>query len=239
MSENINNSRVLYFQKNINSKEFVFAIVKKWYLIVASVVAAFLIALIYTASFVTPLYASTAKIIIFNKTETSTINDLELSASLYLTKDFKEIITDKAVLGEVSTMLMDKYSIPKLKRSISINNPQNTRIIEITALTPNPEDSKKIVDAVCDVSQEKLVELMGLDRISLISNGDAVRSPSVPIVGKNLLLGSLIGLLIGMIIVYISYIIDNKITSSEDVEKIFGISVLATIPYNNKQKTKK
>ena len=38
---------------------------------------------------------------------------------------------------------------------------------------------------------------------------------------------------------HVKYIIDNKITSSEDVEKIFGISVLATIPYNNKQKTKK
>ena len=35
---------------------------------------------------------------------------------------------------------------------------------------------------------------MVLDRISLISNGDVARSPSVPIVGKNLLLGSSAGI---------------------------------------------
>lgn len=239
MQDNTNSSRVLNFQKNIDTKEIVFTLIKKWYILVSATIIAFLVTLIYTTAFVTPLYSSTAKIIIFNKQQTTTTNDLELSSSLYLAKDFKEIITDKMVLNDVSDELKGKYTISQLKGYISINNPQNTRIIEISALSPDPKDSKKIVDTVCEVSQEKLVELMGLDRITLISNGDVAKAPSHPNVARNLIFGVLIGILIGGVIIFIIYLTDNKITSAEDVEKIFGMSVLVTIPYNNKPKTKK
>ena len=239
MQDNTTSTRVLNFQKNIDTKEIIFTLMKKWYIIVSATIITFLVTLIYTTAFVTPMYSSTAKIIIFNKQQTTTTNDLELSSSLYLTKDFKEIITDKMVLGEVSSVLKGKYSISQLKGYISINNPTNTRIIEISALCPVPEDSKKIVDAVCDVSQEKLVELMGLDRITLISDGDVAKRPALPNVTRNLFFGTLGGFLAGCLIVFIVYLTDNKITSAEDVERIFDMSVLVTIPYNNKQKAKK
>lgn len=238
MSDNLSN-RVLNFQKNIDSSELLFTAIKKWYVILCSIIISLIIALVYTTVFVTPMYASVAKIIIFNKQETTSANDLELSSSLYLAKDFKEIITDKMVLNDVSAKLGNKYTISQLKGFISINNPQNTRIIEITAHSPNPEDSKKIVDAVCEVSQANLVELMGLDRITLISNGDVAKKPAKPNILNNSLLGLLIGALLGVFIILIIYITDNKITCAEDVERLFDITVLATIPYNNKQKIKK
>lgn len=239
MSENLNNNRMFGINKNIDTRELILAILKRWYILVTAIIASFLISLIYTTAFVTPMYSSVAKVIVFNKQQTTSANDLELSSSLYLAKDFKEIITDKMILSDVSASLDNKYSIGQLQGFINIENPQNTRIIQITALTPDPLDSKKIVDTVCEVSQEKLVELMGLDRITLISGGDVAKSPSHPNKLTNLALGALIGLVIGCFSVFIIYILDNKVTTAIDVEKIFGMSVLATIPYNNKQKTRK
>ncbi len=234
-----NNVSILNFQKSVNASELLFIMIKRWYIIIASIVICFLVALIHATVFVTPLYASTAKIIVFNKQETTNANDLELSSSLYLAKDFKEIIVDKMILNDVSAELGGKYNIAQLKSYIEIENPQNTRIIAVTAMSPDPDDSKKIVDTICNVSQEKLVELMGLDRITLISNGDVATSPAHPNIPRNSLIGILAGLLIGCLIIFIMYLMDNKIKSAEDIEKNFDISVLATIPFNNKQKTKK
>lgn len=238
MSEN-SASRIFNFQKKLDSKELIFTAIKKWYIILSTVIASLVICIVYTTVFVMPKYTSVAKIIIFNKQETVQASDLELSSSLHLARDFKEIITDKFVLSQVSEKLGNKYTHAQLKSFISIDNPQNTRIIEITALSPDPEDSKKIVDTVCEVSQASLVELMGLDRITLISNGDVAKNPSQPNLTNNALLSLIIGFAIGIIIVIILYITDNKVTCAEDVERMFDISVLATIPYNTKQKTKK
>ena len=188
-----NTTKIFNFQKKLETREFIFTAIKKWYIILSAMLVSLIIAFIYTVVFVTPKYSSVAKIIIFNKQETVQASDLELSSSLHIARDFKEIITDKFVLSQVSNKLGNKYTYSQLKSFISINNPQNTRIIEITALTPDPEDSKKIVDAVCEVSQTGLVELMGLDRITTISNGDVARSPSEPNLSNNILLGILIG----------------------------------------------
>lgn len=238
MSEN-SASGIFNFQKNLDSRELIFMAIKKWYVILSTMIVSLIIAVIYTTVFVTPKYASVAKIIVFNKQETNNANDLELSSSLYLAKDFQEILTDKLVLSQVSAKLGNKYTQSQLKSFISIENPQSTRIIVITALTPDPEDSKKIVDAVCEVSQASLVELMGLNRITLISNGDISQTPAEPNLGNNALISLIIGLAAGIIFVLIIYITDNKVTCAEDVERFFDMSVLATIPYNSKQKTKK
>lgn len=238
MSEN-SASGIFNFQKNLDSRELIFMAIKKWYVILSTIIVSLIIAVIYTTVFVTPKYASVAKIIVFNKQQTNNANDLELSSSLYLAKDFQEILTDKLVLSQVSAKLGNKYTQSQLKSFISIENPQSTRIIVITALTPDPEDSKKIVDAVCEVSQASLVELMGLNRITLISNGDISQTPAEPNLGNNARISLIIGLAAGIIFVLIIYITDNKVTCAEDVERFFDMSVLATIPYNSKQKTKK
>ena len=75
---------------------------------------------------------------------------------------------------------------------------------------------------------------MGLDRITVISNGDVAKSPSTPNTGKNVVLGILLGSIIGLSAIVLIYLTSNKINSPEDIEKYINVSVLSVIPYNNK-----
>jgi len=234
MTERIIKSTTI--QKNINIKQLLFEILKRWYIILGGAIAFVVVTLLYTAFFVTPMYSSTAKIMIFNKTHSTSVNDMELSASTYLVRDFTEIISDKVVLADVAADLDNRYSTSQLKSYITVNNPINTRIIEINALCPNAEDSKKIVDSICTVSQEKIVELMGLDRINLISTGDVAKKPSTPNYSRNAFFSLTIGIIFSLAFILLLYFNDNKISTIEDIEDNVGLSVLATIPYNNKNK---
>lgn len=234
MKENM--SLLPTFKRNINLEDLLFECVKKWYIVVITTLMTLIFATIYTFVLQTPMYSSTSKIMIFNKQQIASIADLELSSSIYLTRDFTEIINDKFILEDVSDALGNKYSASQIKSFIKINNPQNTRIIEITVLSPNAEDSKRIADSICDISQSKLVELMGLDRITTISYGSVAKTQSSPNVFNNLLLGFFLGLIISFCVVVILFAIDNKISNVQDIEKYVGLSVLATIPYNNSKK---
>lgn len=229
-----NNLIISNIKRNIDPKELFCEFLNRWYIFAVSIILAVLIALLYSLLFLTPMYSSTAKMIIINKQEYSTLGEMELSASSMLAKDFSEIINDKLVLTDVAKKLDNKYTASQLKSYITVNNPLSTRIIEVTVLSPDAKDSKKIADSICAVSQEKLVELMGLDRITVISNGDVAKSPSNPNTGKNVVLGILLGSIIGLSAIVLIYLTSNKINSPEDIEKYINVSVLSVIPYNNK-----
>ena len=229
-----NNNIKFDFQKNINLQDILKTIVKRWYIIVSIILISVFATYVYSALFITPMYSSTAKIMVFNKDNNSTTNDFVFSS--YLANDFTELINDKMILQDVCDELDNKYTISEIKNCISIYNPSNTRIIEISALTPNSIDSKQIVDTICTVAQDNLVELMGLDRITPISEGDISYTQTTPNIFNNCVFAFFIGLIIGFSIILIICIYDNKLNTPADIEKFLGISVLATIPYNNGKK---
>lgn len=230
--ENKNNS------KKLDLKELFFIIISKWYIFAAVLVVCVLASMIYSYFIVTPLYDSTGKLYIMNKSS-DTINSSDLSVSSYLTRDYENLIVDRAVLDEVSDELNDKYSYSQLKSAVSVFNPENTRFIEITVRTPIAADSKKIVDLICEISQEKIVELLGIDQVTIVRTGDIASSPSVPNIRGNLLKGVFAAVVIYILVICAIYFLNDKINGPEEVEKFLEISVLGNIPYNQtKSKSK-
>lgn len=222
----------------LNIKDLIITALNKWYIFCALLCAFLIVSLVYTLLLVTPLYDSTGKLYITNK-ESQNITTSELSVSMYLTNDYVNLIVDRAVLDEVARDLDNDYTYAQLKSAITVTNPEDTRFLEITARSPSAEDSKRIVDSVCRVSQEKLVELLGIDRVVIIRNGNLSTSPSVPNLSRNLLGAVIIAVFIYAAFVCVLCLMDDKIDSPEDVEKFLNMSVLGNIPFNqSKSKAK-
>lgn len=217
--------------KKFNVKDIILVAINKWYIFCAALAVCVVFSLFYSYILVTPLYDSTGKLYITNK-NTQTINTSDLNVSSSLTNDYINLIVDRAVLDEVSRQLNNKYSYAQLKSAITVTNPEETRFLEITARTANAKDSKEIVDSVCEVSQEKLIELLGIDRVVIIRGGNLSQDPSVPNVLRNLINGVLIAVFLYAITVCALYFLNDKINGPEDVEKYLEISVLGNIPFN-------
>ncbi|MEE1074222.1 MAG: Wzz/FepE/Etk N-terminal domain-containing protein [Acutalibacteraceae bacterium] len=227
-------------QKTITLKGLIATALRYWRLLAIIVAASFIISVVYSAFIVTPMYTSTAKLYVINKASASNqITSTDFNISTYLTNDFKDLLRDEAILTEVATDLKDKYTTGALQSFIEIDSPENTRIIEIKVKSPNAKDSKKIADSICRISEEKLAEIMGLDRVKVIRNGSLPENPSSPNTSSDAFKGIILGFLIAGATAFAIMILDNKISSSEDVEKILGLNVLATIPYNETKLKKK
>ena len=226
---NLDNS----FQKNITVSDLIFESLKRWYFIVGAIVAALLITFIYTSNFMTPMYTSRAKILVLSKQTGNQYTSTDFSISTYLSNDFAEIIVDTPVLEPTSEDLDGKYSVNSLKGIVSVNKPENTRIIEISARTPVPEDSRAIVDSVCKNAKETLVDLMNLDSIEILTKATTPTSPSSPNLSYNLVIAFFAAFLISELVIALNFIYNNKISSPDDIQKYLGLNVLATIPYNH------
>lgn len=220
----------------LNVKELLFIALKKWYLLCIILAVCMVSSLLYSNVLATPLYDSTGKIYIMRK-DAETVSTGDLSVSSYLTRDYENLIIDRAVLDEVSQMLDNKYSYSQLKKIVSVENPEDTRFIEISARTNSAEDSKKIVDAVCNISQEKIIELLGIDRVTIIREGNLPKTASVPNISRNLINALILGVLIFIAVIFTTYFFNDKINNPSDIKKYIEISVLGDIP-NNSTKTK-
>ena len=221
-------------QKNITLAAYLSTFVRYWKIFLSIFLACFLGLVFYYFYLTTPMYQSTAKLYIINKTsDFNQLTSTDLSISTYLTRDFTEILQDEVVLSEVAEDLSNKYSASEIKNFLNIIPAENTRIIEISVISPDAHDSKQIADSICRISQDKLVEIMGLDRVKIIRQGNLPQKPSSPNLETSLWNSTIFSLLITLASAFLILICDNKLSSSEDVEEFLGINILTTIPYTS------
>lgn len=216
--------------KGVDTKQLLTQFVRRWYITVSVVLISVVVAAFYTRFMCTPKYDSTAKLYIFNS-GSNQISTADIAISTYLTHDYTELIVDRAVLSEVINKLELKYSYGALKSAVTVNNPDNTRIIEVSVRTSNAALSQKIADSICQVAQQKIVELMGIDRVNIISKAYLPTGASTPNMRANLGYGLLVGLLISCAATVVFCINDDKINSATDVEQYLQLCLLGTIPY--------
>lgn len=204
---------------------------RRWYLILGVVVLSLLVAFIGTKLFVVPKYSSTAKLYIFNTSEQN-INTSEITISTYLARDYAELIADRVVLNDVIENLNLKYSYGGLKSCVEVDALDNTRILAVTVTTTNPKLSQRIANNICEVAQEKIVELMGISRVNIISEAYLPTAPVRSDMQVSLTYGLILGASISCILLIYFALTDDKIKGAEDVDKYLGISVLGVIPFS-------
>lgn len=225
-------------QNIITIRDLLGIMLKKWYVVIAFCLVSMIAAAVITVAFITPMYTSTAKLYIKNK-ETTVINANEISVSSYLTKDYEEIIVDRSILEEVIETLSLDISYNKLKSVVETYNPDKTRFIEITVEYSDPKVAKDIVDCICKITQNKIVNVIDIDRVIVFSEGNLSKGPTSPNLVLNIIKGFIIGIALSSAFALILHFKDDKINTSEDVEKYLEINVLSCVPYSDRSQSKK
>ena len=183
----------------------------------------------YSKFILIPQYRSTAMMYVLSKETTLTsLADLQIGAQL--TNDYKTIVSSRPVLESAVKQLELPYSYRTLGGKITIGNPQNTRIITITAEDPDPQMAKKIADTVASTSADLISDIMEMVPPKMIESGEIPTQKSSPSNGKNAVIGAMLGALIVCAWVTFQMLMNDTVTNSEDVENYLGLSVLASVP---------
>lgn len=226
-----------FFGKNVTFYSLLNTAVKRWYIIAIFVLLSLILSILYSAMYITDLYSSTSKLYIVNKGETQ-ISTADISVSTSLTKDFEVIINDNSIIGEVAKELNYEYTASQIKSFISVSNPDGTRIIELKVLSSNEETSQKINKAICDILQERVIDIMGIDRISIISQGVTNTQNAFVKQSRTVIYSVFIAIGLAILVIGFLSVSNNRISSTKDIEEILGLNVLGTVPYNKNYKSK-
>ncbi len=210
-------------------------------------------ALFAYAKFWLPLqYSSSISIYVKNSAEASdTATASDLNAAKSLASTYIVILDDDVVYDKVSEMLLTAYGSDQLKTFFTIKKDEagkeyipasqlrklvsasavnNTEVIEIKAVTRDPQLSADICNDIATYGKDLLKRVTRAGSVEIIGNAKVPTSASGPSMRRYTIIGAFIGFVIAVVIVILMKMFDTAIRSGEDIKNRFNIPVLGEIP---------
>lgn len=186
----------------------------------------------FTFFFIAPKYEATSKLYIVSSSSDSVVNLTDLQIGTSLTADYEELVLSRPVLESVieNLGLDDVEDVEELKKMLRISNPNNTRILSITATSTDPREARDIANEVARLAVDWLPEMMKSNTPSVPEDAVLPEKKASPSYVLNTLVGALACMAAYYGIAVLQYVHDDSIRTAEDLEKYFGVAPLTTIP---------
>lgn len=197
--------------------------------IIAAVLIGALGAFFYTQYFVVPMYRSTGNLYVVSSRD-SVINLSDFQVGNYLASDYEKVVYTWEVLEQTKENLNLTYTLDELRGMISINNPQNTRILEITVQSRSPREAALIANELMLVVSKYVVDVMETDQPNILSEAQVPTERYSPSKTRNTMLGAVLGGFVSVLVIFIIFMLDDKIKTPDDILKHTGMPTLAIVP---------
>lgn len=227
-------------EDTIDLGRLLFALKKKiWIILVVGLLGA-CGAAGYTKFFITPTYTSTSMMLVLSKETTLTsLADLQLGTQL--AQDYQVLITSRPVLEQVVENLELPMNYKELRGCISVNNPSDTRMLNISVTLSDAKLAKTVVDELVEVASVYIGDKMEVTPPKIIEEGELPVYKTSPNMQKNVIMGFLAGVVLVAGIVVVLELLDETVKNEDDIERYLGIPTFAVVPdlSLNKKKKKK
>lgn len=219
---------------------FLILLGKLWLIVLVGIFTAAL-AFGFSQFVLEPVYESTTQIYILNKQENNTVTYSDVQLGTQLTKDYAELIRSRYVLEEVMEELQLAQMNPGLDyeamlEKVTVTTPTDTRILAITVKDTDPVLAMEMANSIREAAAVHIKNVMDIEAVNVVDTANLPLEKSAPSVFKWTVIGGLIGMFLVTAIVMVWYLLDDTIKTSDDVEKYLGLSTLALIPLESREK---
>ena len=191
---------------------------------------------IYSLGFVTPKYESrTTLLLATNSSQTGTtgqesITTTDVALNSNLVSTYRTLVeSDKVIRTVISNLAIDADP-EEIRKNVSVSAVDDAQVIEIKVENEDPVLSAKITNEMAKVFIENVKEFYGIENVHVVDEAEVEQEPSNIHHAKTIIIFAFIGIVVASMYVLIMNMLDTTIKSAEDIEKIAGVTVLASIP---------
>ena len=227
--------------RGLTFKDILFIIRKHWIAIVAFVVCCTAAGFAWS-KLEKPVYQSTGTMLVSYEGKNTTIAQ-DYTFSNYISSTYVSFIKENLVMQKAADNVKeagidDNMSMGVLKANTSVSN--KDLIIKVTYSSNDQEKAQKIAQVILDTAQEvantteeedgvtKPKYHLLYDNLKVMS--DAGKGVKVSHTMRNTAIGLGAGVVLAFAYVVLRELFDNTFKSSEEVERMLGVPVLAGIP---------
>lgn len=224
----------------IDLTELFLVLWSKIHIILLAGILAALLAFVGTKLLLTPMYTSVTKVYVLTKQDGSagvTYSDLQTGSQL--TKDYMELVKSRPVLEQVIAVLNLDMETEELKKMVSVENQTDTRILIISVESEDPKEAREIADTLRESVSIQITEIMDVDSVNTVEEGNLPTEPSSPNLMKNIAIGGMLGLTLAIAVIVLIFMLDDTLKTPDDIEHYLGLNVLTSIPIQEGMKKSK
>lgn len=192
------------------------------------------IGIVYTMGFTTPKYSASTTLVLAqsnnNASSTNTITATDITVNSKLVSTYSELIKSKNVLRQVKSNLNIDIDEEALRNNVKVSSVKETELIEITVISENGSYSAKVANEIAKVFIEKVKDIYNIDNIQIVDDAEVETEPSNIDHGRDVVIFAFIGFAIAIIYVLIANMLDTTVKTAEEIEKMFKLPVIASIP---------
>ncbi|WNR43820.1 YveK family protein [Paenibacillus roseipurpureus] len=222
----------------INLKEYFMLIKKRWWLIVLVVSVCTLLTTLYSRSNYVPIYQASTKLIVNKTSEQGQLGKEQIDfgaigVNMSLINTYKEIIKTPAIMDKVVQRNPDLHvTTDQLISIVNVTNLNETQVMSVVVRHLSHERAVRIANAVSDVIQTEIPNIMKVDNITILNRAKVQDNPT-PVNQKSnqYIILSFVGSLAATIgIILLLDALDDTLKTDEDIREIFELAPLAYVP---------
>ena len=211
-------------------------VLKKRMLLIFSMMILGVVALAGVTFFlITPKYETDTQLVVQSNQQTLTNANLQsdLTGNVMMVNTYKDLIKSDVVLDQVSLQLAKEngiqYTSNELNKMISVTQSQNSQMFSIRVISINAKEAMEIANKTAMIFKEKAVEILKVDKVSIISPAKLQTTPVSPNKKLYLLIGAVIGLILGVMIVFLLEFLDKTVKDTKFIENELELPILGEI----------
>lgn len=208
---------------------------KSWIMILAAIVFA-TSAYVYAKTKLTPRYTASASLYVNNydsskvNSEIKKVSSNDIYTAQTLVQTYLTFLSTDRVLDEVSVRLDNKYTSSQLRGMISANVMNETEIFMVSITNTDAEEAAKIVNIIADMAPEIIMNYIEGSSVKVVDYAKVPQTRSFPVYRKYVMSGFVVGGGLAAVIVVLMFLFNSKISSEEDIKKLFTAPVIGKIP---------
>ncbi len=202
--------------------------------------------IVYSTCIVTPMYSSSTTLVLASANSNSKIDDAsitttDLTVNSKLVSTYSELLKSKNVLRKVISNLHIDIDEATLRKNIKVSSVKDTELIQITVTDENKYNATRIANEMAEVFMDKIKSIYNIENVQVVDKAETSDKPSNVNYVKDITIFAIIGLFVSGIYVLIDNMLDTTIKSVEDIENVYQLPVLASVPIygDSTQKKKK
>lgn len=213
--------------EEIDLKELFLFFLSKIGLLIIIVSGVCAIGCFYSIFFQKPMYNSYTTVILGSAENTITTNDITLNKNLVDT--YAEIVKSKRVLNQVIASLELDVKYDVLASTINVTAVNDTEIIKISVNNGDPVAAKNIANATATIFTKEVSNLYNMDNVNILDEADRQMTPYNINIVKQIVIYLVIGVVLGVGVLFLIYYFDRTIKSIEQVEQKIKLPMLGSV----------
>jgi capsular exopolysaccharide synthesis family protein len=213
----------------IDLRELVVLLLRRWYLIVICFVLAAGTAFTVTQFYLKPIYRAETSLFLGKEQDKIgglSFSDLQVNSQLVV--DYREILKSRMVAERIQQKL--GVSIGKFQSNVDVQTVKDSRLFKISYEDPNPKLAADVVNDLAQVIVQMASDIIQVKNVKVIDTAKVPTTPVKPNKKMNVGVAGILGLLLGVSLIFILEFIDHTFKKPEDVEKQLGLNVIGTVP---------